>query len=355
MRQRLIIFICLLCCCAARAQKIEAERTTIDVGQVEYFCPVTATYELKNGGHKPLVIDKVDTGCNCSVAEYPAGAIAAGEAFTIRVTYDARLMGHFDKMIEVQSNADNSPMMLELCGIVVEEVADYAGNYPYQLGTLYADSNTLSFDDIHLGELATRRFHIYNPTSGAVTPQIMHLPAYLTAEVSPSTVAPGRSAVVTLTLDSRFMRDYGHERTHIYLGAALGERVAADKLINVDITLLPAVQTLTDAERAVAAKLQLSATEIHLPFTDGKKKSATIEIQNVGKSRLSIYDIDILSEGFQLSLNKRLLAPSETAKLKLTTDPKHAAALSSSPRIVLITNDPDQPKVVITIDTSDTQ
>lgn len=334
------------------AQRIKVETALVDVGQVKYCRPATAVFDLRNAGKRPLTISKVDTGCNCSVADFPKAAIASGDKFQIKITYDARQMGHFDKIIEVYGNANDDPATLEMRGVVVDEPVDYAGSYPFMLGDLSADCNAVSFDDVFEGETLTQRFHIFNPTSKTVNPQIMHLPAYLQAEISPSAVAPGHSAEVTLTLDSRMMRDYGYEKTHVYLGANPGERVAPSKEISVAVTLLPAASELSEAELKYAPSIQLSSQTLSLPAADGKKRTAVVDVQNTGKTALEIYSLRVISEGIEVSLSRRTLAPAETAKLKIKTNPKQLPADGRMRRIVLITNDPQQPKVTLDIDTN---
>ena len=90
------------------------------------------------------------------------------------------------------------------------------------------------------------------------------------------------------------MRDYGLTQTHLYLAANPGEKVSSEKEIGVSIVLLPAVADMKLSERNSAAKMQISATKVNLPIADGKKKSATIEITNIGKSRLEIQKLQML-------------------------------------------------------------
>ncbi len=343
----------LLLSSAVHAQKIKSVSNIVDMGQVRFYTPAKGTFELKNSGGKALVISKIDTGCGCAVASYPKENISPGSKFTITVTYDAKMMGHFNKIIEVYSNASSTPLQLELRGVVVETVEDYIGDFPFELGTLKADCNYIEFEDVRLGEIFQQKFHIYNPTNKSVNPTVMHLPNYLKADISPSKVEPNRSAEVTITLDSRFMRDYGVEDTHIYLGANPGERVTASKQIDVSTILLPSRQELTEAQQALAPKIQLSTTRLHMPVSDGKKKTAVIDLQNVGKSRLEIQKMQLMTAGLNVELNKSILMPGEMARLKVSTSPKQLKNIKTRPRVIMITNDPLQPKVVIEVDIKD--
>ena len=350
MKNRILVTVLSAMVCGyAEAQKIQASSEVLNIGQIQYCLPANGVFELKNTGNRPLTISKVDTGCGCAVASFPTDPIEPGASFTVNVTYDARMMGHFCKYVDVYSNASDSPLTLQLSGVVVEEVQDYVGDFPFALGSLTADCNAIVFEDVHLGERIQQRFHVFNPTGKTVQPQIMHLPNYLKAEVSPTKVAPNRSAEVTITLDSRFIHDFGYEDTQIYLGANPGEKVSSSKQIDVSAIFLPAKSTLTEAQKALAPKIEISNTELSMPIADGKKKTETVIIQNTGKSRLDIQRMQMLTDGLKVELNKTAIEPGETAKLKVTTVPRQLKHIKTLPRILMITNDPSRQKIFVNI------
>lgn len=207
-----------------RAQDIVAANDVVDCGQVEYNVPVTAEFELINNGKKSLRISEVQTSCGCMVADYPQQAIQSGEKFLVRVTFDSRQMGHFDKFADVCTEGSDTPLMLRMKGVVVREVKDYSGDYPYQIGSLLADKNTLEFNDVNSGESPQLKIHIRNTGGETVEPVVMHLPDYLEADVSPSKIKSGRAGVVTITLDSRKLDNLGLTETKVFLGSKPGER-----------------------------------------------------------------------------------------------------------------------------------
>ena len=162
--------------------------------------------------------------------------------------------------------------------------------------------------------------------------------------------------MVTLTLDSRKLKDMGLTQTSVYLGAFPGDRVHRSKEISVSAVLLPKFDNLTRAQLAAAPKLWLSTTELNLGAFNGKKKlKGEITIRNDGKTTLNIKNLQMFTSGIQLSLGKTHLAPGESAKLKITAEQKQLKNARSKPRVLMITNDPSQPKVVIHINTQDTQ
>ena len=72
-------------------------------------------------------------------------------------------------------------------------------------------------------------------------------------------------------------------------------------------------------------------------------------IRNDGKSELKIKSLHMFTVGLQVSLNKQTLQPGESAKLKVTAEKKLLKTARSKPRVLMITNDPDQPKTTIKI------
>lgn len=57
--------------------------------------------------------------------------------------------------------------------------------------------------------------------------------------------------------------------------------------------------------------------------------------------------MQMFTTGLKVRLNKSKLDPGESAKLKITAYKKQLKSARSRPRVLMITNDPDKPKVVI--------
>ena len=336
---------------SASAQKISTQNETVDCGQVVFRKPVTAEFLMKNEGSKPLIIHQVYKSCGCTEVVYPKNSVAPGDSFLVKAVYDAKQMGTFHKQICLYSNASEEPFILSMRGRVVSNVVDFAGPYNELLGELKSDVQEVEFDDVNRGDRPVQRIHIFNPTDRVMEPVVMHLPNYLQAQVSPSKVAPHHSAVVVLGLDSKKLRDLGLNQTSIYLGERPGDKIAPEKEIVVSAVLLPDFDKLTAEQKAKAPKLEISATELNLGSFNGKKKlKGLITLTNKGKSELDIRSMQMFTMGLQVSLKKSKIQPGETVKMKVTAV---AAELKNSrvktPRILMITNDPDQAKVVVKI------
>ena len=331
------------------AQKLSVENTTVNCGRTGFEQPVTATFELRNKGLRKLVIKSVRPDCGCTAVEFPK-EVGVGDKFSIKMTYDARQLGHFHKMAAVMSNGSKQPVYLTMKGVVLAEVFDYTGDYPFSMGDLLLDKADLEYDDVNKGDTPVEEIHIMNNGTTKMTPNVMHLPPYLSAVVKPETLAPGRSGTISVMLDSEKLRDYGLTQTNVYIAKQLGEKVSADNDVSVSAILLPDLKDYETTNKAAAPQLQISATDIDFTNFGGKaKKTAEITLLNTGRSPLTISSLQMFTSGLKVTLGKREIAPGQSTVLKVTGYAAELTKLRTRPRILMITNDPDHAKVVVNI------
>ena len=345
MKKALFFIICSLYFSSAGAQKLSITKETIDIGRTGYEVPVTATFELKNKGLRKLVIKDVKPDCNCTRVEFPKDEIGANDKFQIKMTYDARMLGHFNKQAAIISNGSAQPVYITMTGVVLGELKDYSGNYPYDFNLLLSKANDLEFDKVKKGEIRTFEMAIMNNSSGTtMQPNILHLPPYLSAQAYPDRLQPGDTGKIVFTLNSNKIRDYGLTQTTVYLAQQLGEKVKSETEIGVSAVLVPPVKQVANAPQLV-----LSDSVLVLEFDGKQKKSDEIVVANSGKSRLDITSLQMFTRGLKVTLGKTHLEPSETTKLKITAVAAELKKARTAPRVLMITNDPSQPKVVITV------
>jgi hypothetical protein len=93
---------------------------SFDFGQIKQNIPVEATFELENIGTGPMIIQRVESSCGCTTADYRRSPIMPGEKTTVGATFDAKAMGQFSKSITVTLNDGNQPYILRFSGAVVK-------------------------------------------------------------------------------------------------------------------------------------------------------------------------------------------------------------------------------------------
>ena len=344
MKKALLFIVSSLYFSVAQAQRLSVAKPTVDVGRTGYEMPVTATFELRNKGLRKLVIHDVKADCYCTKVDFPKGEIGVGDKFTIRMTYDARQLGHFNKQAAILSNGSKNPVYITMTGVVLTDLKDWSGSYPYDYNGLLGTINNLEFDNVNKGEQRTFEMLVMNNGTQAMRPNVLHLPAYLTAKAYPETLAPGHSGKVLFTLHSEKIHNYGLTQTSVYLAQKLGEKVNSSTEIPVSAVLLPSV-----VQTANAPVLELSDTTLNLDFGKRSKASGEIVLTNKGLSRLDISSLQMFTRGLKVTLGKSRLLPGESTRLKITAVAAELKKARSLPRVLMITNDPKLSKVVITI------
>ena len=332
------------------AQKIEVEKPKVNVGKTGFMMPVTATFELKNKGNRHLTIREVRPDCGCTKVEYPKKSIGSGDSFKVMLTYDARMLGHFSKQAAVYVRGSQNPVWLTMEGVVVEDWKDYSKIYPHTFGNILADVDNAEFDDVNKGEHPEAVINMINNGGETVTPNMLHLPAYLTAMAAPERLAPGQTGKMVLTLNSQHLKDYGLTQTTIYLAEQLGDKVGSDTEFPVSVVLLPNATLFEGKNKQYAPRLEYSTDSLTLGKVGGKNvKKGVVVLTNKGRLALKISSLQMFTKGMTVTLNKRELQPGESAKLKVTINRDQILKARQRPRVLMITNDPDHSKVVVKV------
>ncbi len=101
--------------------KINFVEKEYDFGTVKSGDEAIHYFVFSNRGTVPLVISNVRTSCGCAVPEWPKTPIGGGEKDSLKVEYNTRIRGAFDKTISVYSNASGGMTELRIKGNVVKK------------------------------------------------------------------------------------------------------------------------------------------------------------------------------------------------------------------------------------------
>jgi len=99
-----VIFLILVGCISAQTKtsKIEFKYLSYNYGTINQGSSGSCVFPFKNTGIKPLVINKVNTSCGCTVAEYPKKPIMPGKQGVIKVNYNTSIVGSFVRSLLFQ-------------------------------------------------------------------------------------------------------------------------------------------------------------------------------------------------------------------------------------------------------------
>lgn len=328
--------------------QISFDQTTKELGTLLWHTPRTAEFTLTNKGTADLVITKVRTDCGCTSADWTRTPIGPGSTGTIRATFDAEMLGHFNKGLAVYTNLSDQPTYLTVMGQVSMTQTEPSLEYPYQVGDYFLSTDDVEFDDVNRGDAPVYTLYIFNASKKSYRPELMHLPKYLTAEADPEVIRPGGVGRMLITLNSQKLSNMGLTQTSIYLSRFMGDRVSKETEINVSATLLPDFLD-TPTQHALAPRAEIDSTHITLELAGKKSKaSGQLILRNTGRTPLVISALQVYNPGISVSLNKRRIDPGKAEKLKISVN-AHSSYFKGRRRVLLITNDPDHSKMVIDV------
>jgi len=126
-----------------KGAKIQFNKETHDYGIIKYNADPYCVFEFKNTGNEPLLITEARGSCGCTVPEWPKEPIAPGATGMLKVTYDTKRVGSFQKSVTITSNAVNDPVkVVNIKGEVLPENTAEVVNPNMSAEGIYAEFNT---------------------------------------------------------------------------------------------------------------------------------------------------------------------------------------------------------------------
>lgn len=350
MRNYLIfLLICISVPQMLQGQKVVFDKKVANLGSVLWKRPTTAKFEFTNKGKSVVVIDSVDAGCGCIDVDWTKTSVAKGERGLVSLTYDAQLLGYFDRHVDVFLSGTEKPLRLRVKGRVsTGEEQNMEELFPCRIGDVLLSTNNIEFSDVHKGDSSLASFEIYNDGEEVYTPILMHLPSYVRAEYSPAMLGRGKRGVITLVLDTDKMPKFGMNQTSVYLSRFIGDKVGKDNKITLTSVLLPEVDSL--ASTLSSPSFKVSSNLIEMGRLGKKSKiGGSVTIYNKGNGVLRLESIEVYNEALQVTLPQREIMPGKSIKMKVSLIAEYLETSVAEPRVLILTNDPHHVKETITI------
>lgn len=349
-KKTLFLLLAFVGCATLLAQpQVKYSSVRHEFGIMLWHQPEQVEFVLTNSGTSALQILEVHPDCGCTTVEYTTTPIEPGKQGYVRVRFDAEMLGHFEKQVAVRTNADTHPHYLTILGDVVKERKEYSGEYPHRIGDIYMSSDNIEFDNVQQGEQPVRTIMLYNNGKQSYEPQLMHLPKYLTATAEPAVVRPGRKGRLYVTLHSDMLKRVGLTQGNVYLSRFVGDRISRENELFVSVTMIPRIAQFVD-EAGGAPVASLSTTDVRM-VTKGltKKLKGQVMLTNEGTANLDIAALQVYTPGLKVSIARSTLKPGESRPIKISVH-RDFADKEGVYRILLVTNDPRNPKHIINVE-----
>lgn len=103
----------------SKGPRMTFESVSYDFGLLEQGGErVTFDFEFTNDGTAPLIITRAKNSCRCISVVHPKKPVKAGEEGVVRVIFDPKDKGVFNKAIEINANIPGGHITLFVTGEV---------------------------------------------------------------------------------------------------------------------------------------------------------------------------------------------------------------------------------------------
>ena len=332
--------------------KIAFDKTDHNFGSFKEAAGVqTTTFDFTNKGNSPLIINSVNASCGCTTPEWTRQPVAPGARGMIKVSYNpANRPGAFAKTVSVMTNAENSNVVLTISGKVEEKEKTIAELYPREIGSLRAKQNHISFPTIRNNEVRSESLELVNDTDKPVSVGFKTVPSHIKVTIEPATIPAKGKGIMTMAYDAKAANTFGFVSHRIYL--SLDGSSDYKNSIGVSATIEEDFSALS-AEELAAAPVAFFNT-LSYDFGDikqGDKKEFTFELVNKGKRDLLIRNVRSSCGCTAVSPSKNVIAPGETAPVKVVFDSTGKKGRQSK-TVTVITNDPKNSTSTLRISTN---
>ena len=106
------------------APDMKFETEVVDYGTIKYDANGVREFKVKNTGKSPLTITNVQGQCGCTATTidgkpgWPQEPILPGKTASIKVKYDTKRAGPFEKNVTVTSNAKEPSKVVKIKGVI---------------------------------------------------------------------------------------------------------------------------------------------------------------------------------------------------------------------------------------------
>ena len=103
------------------APEMSFEKEVHDYGTINQGANGTYEFVFTNTGKEPLIITTAKGSCGCTVPAWPNEPIPPGGSDVIKVKYDTKRLGAFNKSVTITSNAATPTKVIKIQGKVIAD------------------------------------------------------------------------------------------------------------------------------------------------------------------------------------------------------------------------------------------
>ena len=330
---------------------IKFDNKEIDFGSViiEHGI-VTASFSFQNLGSDTFKINDIDVACGCTNPRSDKKIYAPGEMGKITVEFNPKGMtGDVHKWIYVKGNySDETQINLGFKASLKSLALRNENHYPGELGYLVMKRLSVGYGILKGNVIREDSIRLINEGYRTITvSSAKNLPSWISIDNLPLEIEPQESKALRLTINTTNIDTVGPVIGDIQF--ITNDQFYPKKSITYRAIFEQDFSRLKRRQLKKAPRIIASSKRIDLGIMkSGELRSKDFTITNAGKSPLIIKRIDTDCNCAVINNLKKEIAPGEVVKVQAQLDTLFKSTRQTK-AITLYTNDPQNPKFIISI------
>lgn len=367
MKSILLIASWLLAVCAGSVAQglkfVSFESTEHNFGQLDSNQQSFAefTFKFLNQSNQPVQIVSARGSASYVSASGTRGQVPSNKTGSVLVTCDLRrLSGSFREQVFVEigklnlqtgevNTKETQQVTLILTGTVKSREKGPSDFYPYRQGNLWFSRQLISLGQTNDRDRFVDSFTVYN--AGKQNIRILSIESGrgfgLEGIIRMAEIKPKDSLQLRVVMQGNMVGDYDWINQQIILKT--NDDTLPDKIIRLHTTLMPAFPKMSREDSARAPQIVFEKLSHQFGSLNSEKPaSVEFKFKNMGKSELKLLKIQSSCSCISATSDRLSFKPDEKGSIKVTFMPENRKGLFVK-QIRLITNDPKQPLVQLTV------
>jgi hypothetical protein len=331
---------------------IKFDKTEHNYGTIkEADGKATATFNFTNTGTVPLIITQVKPNCGCTTPSYSKQPIPPKGKGFVKAAFDPKNRpGVFNKTIRVTTNAENANVILRIKGDVVAREKGVEDWYPHEMGPIRLSTNHLAMQNISNKQVKVDTVKIYNSSQEVQKIGFKQVPKHITITAIPNSLKPGKEGIIVVNYNAATKNDWGFviDRIPIVFNDVFDPKDRMSRL-TISANIEEDFSKLSEAEKANAPKIKFDSKTFDFgTIKQGETATHLYKFKNEGKSDLVIRKTKASCGCTVVNPDDKIIAPGSESQFNVKFNSRGKKGKQNK-TITVITNDPENPSVILKI------
>lgn len=309
---------------------------------------VNHLFKFINTGYGPVKLTDVVTSCGCTQTTWTNASVNPGDTGYVKVVFDPNgRQGKLDKVITVLSDGSPKSQSLTIKGTVYASRFNFANTYKYQYGNLAVVSNMLNFPAVKENKYDSAEIGFYNMSNKNIYVYRIDAPKNILVNKPYDYMPPNTGMQIKVKYYPDRPVEYGPIKHEIKVHT--NDDSIPTKVFYVSANVVQDFGNMDKSAKKKAPKAIFNKTEIDLGNNSlFSTPVAKFTITNKGKQDLIIHKVIRTCNCLSPELSQTVIPKGKTATLNVTYTLANMAGPDTK-YIKLITNDPNQSEVTLTV------